>query len=104
MADTARIVHLIEGLGSGGAERLLYTNLKYFNGSRFQNEVVTVFSGATRWKEQIEALGVRVTSLDCRNLRDLAKGVQRLRRLLQNRIPDLIHTHLWAANVIGRVA
>jgi glycosyltransferase involved in cell wall biosynthesis len=99
-----RIVHLIEALGSGGAERLLYTNLKHFDGSRFQSEVITVFSGATHWKEPIEALGVEVTSLGCRNLRDLPKGVQRLRRILRSNHPDLIHTHLWAANVIGRVA
>jgi glycosyltransferase involved in cell wall biosynthesis len=98
------IIHLIEELGSGGAERLLYTNLKYFDRSLFQSEVITVFSGAMRWKAPIEALGVKVTSLDCRNLRDLTKGVQRLRRLLPNIRPDLIHTHLWAANVIGRVA
>ena len=99
-----RIVHLIEGLAPGGAERLLYTNLKYFDGSLFQSEVITVFSNSTHWKEPIEALGVKVTSLDCRNLRDLPKGVHRLRRLLHNSRPDLIHTHLWAANVIGRVA
>ena len=65
---------------------------------------MTVFSDATHWKESIQSLGVNVTSLDCRNLRDLPKGVQRLRRLLQSSKPDLIHTHLWAANVIGRVA
>jgi len=99
-----RIVQLIEDLGSGGAERLLYTNLKYIDRSRFQSEVITVFSGATHWKEPIEALGVDVTSLGCRNLRDLPKGVQRLRRILRSNQPDFIHTHLWAANVIGRVA
>ena len=99
-----RIVHLIEGLGSGGAERLLYTNLKHLDRSRFHSEVITVFSGATHWKEPIESLGVKAQSLDCRSLRDLPKGVQLLRRLLKNSRPDLIHTHLWAANVIGRVA
>jgi glycosyltransferase involved in cell wall biosynthesis len=36
-------------------------------------------------------------------LRDVPKGVLRLRRLLQKSRPDLIHTHLWAANVIGRI-
>ncbi len=98
------VVHLIEALGSGGAERLLYTNLKNLGSNRFQSEVITVFSQATHWKESIRELGVEVSSLDCQNLRDLAKGVQRLRRRLQNNPPDLIHTHLWAANVIGRVA
>ncbi|HEY8460615.1 MAG TPA: glycosyltransferase family 4 protein [Blastocatellia bacterium] len=99
-----RIVHVIDTLGSGGAERFLYTILKYLDRSRFEVEAVTVFSGATHWKEPIEALGVRVTSLDCRRLREWPKGVRRLRRLLRNMRPDLIHTHLWAANVIGRIA
>ena len=103
MSKTAYIVHLIEALGSGGAERLLYTNLKRFDRSRFHSEVITIFSNATHWKEPIQELGVEVTSLDCQNLRDLPKGVRRLRRILQNSRPDLIHTHLWAANVIGRV-
>jgi glycosyltransferase involved in cell wall biosynthesis len=101
---TTRIVHLIDTLGSGGAERFLYTILKYLDRSRFEIEVITVFSGAMHWKEPIEALGVKVTSLDCRRLRDWPKGVKRLRRLLQNSRPDLIHTHLWTANVIGRIA
>jgi len=103
VSKTAYIVHLIEALGSGGAERLLYTNLKRFDRSRFHSEVITIFSNATHWKEPIQELGVEVTSLDCQNLRDLPKGVRRLRRILQNSRPDLIHTHLWAANVIGRV-
>ena len=104
MPKATYIVHLIEALGSGGAERLLYTNLKRFDRSRFHHEVITVFSNATHWKEPIRELGVEVTSLDCQSLRDLPKGVRRLRRLMQNNRPDLIHTHLWAANVIGRVA
>jgi len=104
LTSTLYIVHLIEALGSGGAERLLYTNLKRLDRSRFQSEVITVFPNATHWKEPIQELGVNVTSLDCQNLRDLPRGVRRLRRLLQSSRPDLIHTHLWAANVIGRVA
>lgn len=101
---TTRIVHLIDTLGSGGAERFLYTILKYLDRGRFEIEVITVFSGAMHWKEPIEALGVKVTCLDCRRLRDWPKGVRRLRRLLQYSRPDLIHTHLWTANVIGRIA
>ena len=104
MPTATYVIHLIESLGAGGAERLLYTNLKRLDKRRFQSEVITVFSQATHWEESIRALGVKVTSLNCRNLRNLTKGVQRLRRILQSNQPDLIHTHLWAANVIGRVA
>ncbi|HEX8248696.1 MAG TPA: glycosyltransferase family 4 protein [Pyrinomonadaceae bacterium] len=99
-----KVLHLIEGLGSGGAERLLYTNLKHFDRERLENEVVTVFSANDYWKQPILDLKVPVSSLDCRSLRDILTGVSRLRKEIARFRPDLIHTHLWAANVIGRSA
>ena len=99
-----KVLHLIEGLGSGGAERLLYTNLKHFNRNLLENEVVTVFSANDYWKQPIIDLGFPVSTLDCRSLRDIGAGVQRLRKEIARFQPDLIHTHLWAANIIGRIA
>ena len=99
-----RVAHLIESLGAGGAERLLYTNLKHLDAARFRSTVVTVFARPDHWAEAIRGLGVPVESLGCRSLRDLPAGVARLRRWLRANHTDLLHTHLWAANVIGRVA
>ncbi|HWW75070.1 MAG TPA: glycosyltransferase family 4 protein [Pyrinomonadaceae bacterium] len=100
-----RVLHLIETLGPGGAERLLHTNLKHLDPSRFESTVVTVFAGPDHWVGPIRRLGVEVESLRCARLGDLRTGVARLRRLLLRARPfDVIHTHLWAANVIGRVA
>ena len=73
-----KILHLIEGLGSGGAERLLYTNLKHFDRERLENEVVTVFSANDYWKQPILDLNVPVSTLDCKSLRDILTGVSRL--------------------------
>jgi glycosyltransferase involved in cell wall biosynthesis len=99
-----RVVHLIEALGPGGAERLLYTNLKHFDTERVESTVITVFPHATHWVEPIRALGVPVVCLDCRGPRDIPKGVRRLRAWLRENPTDLIHSHLWTANIIGRVA
>jgi len=98
------VAHIIEGLGPGGAERLLYTNLKHLDARRVRSSVVTVFSRGDYWAEPIRQLGVPVVSLDCRGYRDLAGGVARLRRWLGGSRVDVLHTHLWAANVAGRVA
>jgi glycosyltransferase involved in cell wall biosynthesis len=98
------VIHLIENLESGGAERLLYTNLKRLDQNRFRSEVITLFPDGVHWKESIQALGVKVTCLNCKNLRDLPAGVKRLVNYLRKARPDLIHTHLWGANVIGRIA
>ncbi|HJP92798.1 MAG TPA: glycosyltransferase family 4 protein [Pyrinomonadaceae bacterium] len=98
------IVHLIEALGPGGAERLLYTNLKHFDPERIRSTVITVYPHATHWLEPITALGVPVVPLNCNDPREIPKGIRRLRTWLLANRPDLIHSHLWAANIIGRVA
>lgn len=98
------VVHLIEALGPGGAERLLYTNLKHFDRERVRNTVITVYPHATHWLEPIKALGVPVVNLNCQNTREIPKGIAALRRWLLANQPDLIHSHLWAANIIGRIA
>ncbi len=98
------VVHLIEALGPGGAERLLYTNLKHLDANRIRSTVITVYPHATHWLEPIESLGVPVVCLNCRSPRDIPKGIRTLRAWLLANKPDLIHSHLWAANIIARVA
>ena len=104
MPERIRILHLIETLGSGGAEKLLYTNLKHLDRDAYEHQVVTVFSRGVYWKEPIGELGISVESLGCRNLRSIVSGVRRLRPVIKKFRPDIIHTHLWSANIIGRIA
>lgn len=98
------LLHVIETLGSGGAERLLHTNLSYLDRSRFRSSVVTIRASGEHWRAPIEALGVSVETLGVRTRRDLPGAVQRLRNLLSRRGVALLHTHLWEANVVGRLA
>jgi glycosyltransferase involved in cell wall biosynthesis len=99
-----RVVHFIEGLGPGGAERLLYTNLKHLDPARIDNVVLTLFSHGDHWREPIRTLGVRVDSLGGNSYRDIRQSIARLRSWLRRERPDLLHTHLWGANVVGRIA
>jgi glycosyltransferase involved in cell wall biosynthesis len=103
-SKTLHVVHLIEALGPGGAERLLYTNIKHFDAEEIRSTVITVYPHATHWLEPIEALGVPVVCLNCDSPRDIPKGIRTLRKWLRQNKPDLIHSHLWAANMIGRIA
>lgn len=98
------VVHLIEALGSGGAERLLYTNLKHFDPARLHSTVFTVYSSANYWVEPIRELGVPVFSLDCAGPRSLPRAIKKFSRWLRANRPDVVHSHLWAANVVARVA
>ncbi len=98
-----KVLHLIETLGSGGAERLLHTNLKHFDTNEIDSRVVTVFERNSYWQRDIEAIGIDVKTLGCSGYRDIIKGTLRLRKMFAEDRPDLIHTHLWTANVIGRL-
>jgi glycosyltransferase involved in cell wall biosynthesis len=99
-----KVLHLIETLGSGGAERLLYTNLKNLDARHFQSCVVTLFAEGTHFREAIRELGVETIALECRSRRDVVRGIVRLGDQIRIRKPDLIHTHLLSANLVGRVA
>jgi glycosyltransferase involved in cell wall biosynthesis len=97
------VVHLIEALGPGGAERLLYTNLKHFDPARVRSTVFTVYSRDNHWLGPIRELGVPVISLDCDGPRSLPRAIKNFSAWLRANRPDVVHSHLWAANVVGRV-
>ncbi|MFF3481931.1 glycosyltransferase [Streptomyces sp. NPDC002701] len=94
-----RALHVITGLGVGGAEqqlRLLVRNLPV------HCDVVTLTNpGAVA--EGLTADGVRVTHLGIQGNRDLT-ALPRLVRLIRRGRYDLVHTHLYRACVYGRVA
>ena len=98
------VVHLIEALGPGGAERLLYTNLKHFDPSRVRSTVFTVYARANHWLQPIQELGVPVLSLDGGGPRSLPSAIKKFSGWLRASRPDVIHSHLWGANVVARVA
>ncbi|MFD0311642.1 glycosyltransferase [Streptomyces sp. NPDC127119] len=94
-----KALHVITGLGVGGAEqqlRLLVRNLPV------ECDVVTLTNpGAVA--EGLVADGVRVTHLGIQGNRDLA-ALPRLARLIRRGRYDLVHTHLYRACVYGRTA
>lgn len=103
-AAPIRVLHLIEDLGTGGAERLLYVNLSHLPPQSFTGIVCQLYGRALHWRQPIQDLGYPVLSLNMRSIRDLPRGVFRLLRLLRRHPVDLIHTHLYGANLVGRIA
>jgi glycosyltransferase involved in cell wall biosynthesis len=98
-----KIVHVIESLGRGGAERLLVTTLAHIDPARFENHVIYLFPRHDLAPE-ITAAGWPVTCLEMRGFWDWRRGLGGLRRLLRDLRPDIVHTVLQRADVYGRVA
>ncbi|WP_340378994.1 glycosyltransferase [Streptomyces sp. SS7] len=94
-----RVLHVITGLGVGGAEQQLRLLLPHLPADC---EVVTLTNpGAVA--EGLRADGVRVVDLGMRGNRDLA-ALPRLVRIIRAGRYDLVHTHLYRACVYGRPA
>jgi glycosyltransferase involved in cell wall biosynthesis len=94
-----RILHVITGLGVGGAEhqlRLLLRHLPY------RHEVVSLTPGGAV-ADAIRADGTPVHVVPMRGNRDLS-AVPRLIGLMRRGRFDAVHTHLYRACVYGRLA
>ncbi|MER5430612.1 glycosyltransferase [Streptomyces sp. NPDC002588] len=94
-----RALHIITGLGVGGAEQQLRLLLRHLP---VECEVVTLTNPGPV-ADGLRADGVRVTDLGMRGNRDLA-AFPRLVRLIRSGGYDLVHTHLYRACVYGRPA
>ncbi|MFD6908603.1 glycosyltransferase [Streptomyces sp. NPDC060077] len=94
-----RALHIITGLGVGGAEQQLRLLLRHLP---VDCDVVTLTNpGAVA--EGLGADGVRVVHLGMRGNRDLA-ALPRLVKVIRSGGYDLVHTHLYRACVYGRPA
>jgi glycosyltransferase involved in cell wall biosynthesis len=99
-----RVGVVIEGLGRGGAERLLVDVARGIDQRRFALHVYTLFSAHRDYAPTLRELGVSEICLAIAGPRRIPSAVLSLRRLFaQDRI-DIVHTHLCFAHVAGRIA
>ncbi|MFJ8491171.1 glycosyltransferase [Streptomyces sp. NPDC094038] len=94
-----RALHVITGLGVGGAEQQLRLLLRHLPVSC---DVVTLTNPGPV-ADGLAADGVRVVHLGMAGNRDLA-ALPRLVRLIRGGRYDLVHTHLYRACLYGRIA
>ncbi|RKN07255.1 glycosyltransferase [Streptomyces radicis] len=94
-----RALHIITGLGVGGAERQLRALLRRLP---LPCDVVTLTEPG-QVATELAADGVRVAHLGMLGNRDMS-ALPRLARLIRRGRYDVVHTHLYRACVYGRVA
>jgi glycosyltransferase involved in cell wall biosynthesis len=94
-----KVLHIITGLGIGGAEQQLRLLLRHLDA---ECEVVTLTDDGPV-AEAIRADGIPVTHLRMTGNRDLG-ALPRLTALIRSGGYDIVHTHLYRACVYGRIA
>ena len=97
-----RVVHVITGLGQGGAEAVLY-RLVETPMTGCEHVVISLTTEGV-YGERLRALGIPVHALHMRGLADLLGVVRRLVRLLRSLRPDVIQTWMYHADLVGGIA
>ncbi|MFI7388380.1 glycosyltransferase [Streptomyces sp. NPDC049813] len=94
-----KVLHVITGLGAGGAEQQLRLLLRHLPGG---HDVVTL-TNPGQVAEGLVSDGVRVAHLGMAGNRD-GRALPRLVRLVRGGRYDVVHTHLYRACLYGRTA
>ncbi len=93
-----RVLHIIVGLGAGGAEALLYRLAT--RPSDIHHEVISL-SPPDWYSPAFEQQGVKVHYLGLSSTFSAALAIPRLRRLIRQAAPDVVQTWMYAANLVG---
>jgi glycosyltransferase involved in cell wall biosynthesis len=94
-----KVLHLITGLGVGGAELQLRSILQH---TRHECDVVTLYNPGPV-ADMIRADGGRVRDLGMERNTQIS-ALRRLRRLIREGDYDVVHAHLYRSQIYGRIA
>lgn len=98
-----RVMHVITGLGVGGAETMLCKLLSRTNRDAFDSQVISL-SGGGATGDKIRALGVPVATLGMRPGLPHPARLARLAGTLRAARPDVIQTWMYHADLLGGLA
>ena len=99
---SVNVMHIIEDLENGGAERVLVTLVSGLDPQRFR-PVVCCLTKKGRMAAELEGRGIPVVTMNKRPKLDLAM-LLRLRQMMRAQKIAIVHTHVFTANLWGRLA
>jgi len=98
-----KIVHLINGLFTGGAEMMLARLVERMDRSRFEITVITLLASG-RLEPRFEQMGVEVLSLGMRRGVPDPRAIVRCSRLLRRLSPDCVQSWMYHSDLLALLA
>jgi glycosyltransferase involved in cell wall biosynthesis len=98
-----KLVHIISGLGQGGAETMLYKLVSALARQRFEQHVISLRDLGVVGP-RIQALGIPVSPLNLRPGITDPRALFKLYRQLRRLAPDVVQTWMYHADLIGGLA
>ena len=96
-----KVLHIITHLDQGGAEAVLYRLIEATH-QKINYSVVSLH-GAGVYGSKLRDIGVNVETLDMPRGRLKFTGLWKLRKIILGYSPDIIHTKLYHADLVGGV-
>jgi glycosyltransferase involved in cell wall biosynthesis len=97
-----RVAHVITGLGLGGAEVMLDRLLSAFDAQRVESQVISLTGGPVA--SRIRAQHVPLQVLGLSSPLSAMVSIPRLASLLRAQRPDVVHTWMYHADLLGGLA
>ena len=96
-----KVLHLITSLEVGGTQRGLLLGLPRFNQEKYEHVICSLMD-RMQMRNQFLQTGIKVKSLGVNTKTDML-ALLRLRSLIKELRPDILHTYLLHSNIIGRI-
>lgn len=103
ISERKRILHVIKGLGRGGAERLLLSTIKHHH-KEYSFDIVYFLSEKKHLEDELRSLGCHVFCIHSKNVFQIILNIPKLVQLLKRNQYDLIHAHLPWSGIAARVS
>ncbi|NYT62744.1 glycosyltransferase [Alcaligenaceae bacterium] len=100
--EPLHVVHIISGLGHGGAETVLHRLLTA--PTQQDRHCVISMGGADVFGPRLRAAGIAVYTLEMKTPKGGLTGLWRMYRLLRQLKPDVVQTWMYHADLIGGLA
>ncbi|MGL6339367.1 MAG: glycosyltransferase, partial [Waterburya sp.] len=99
----SKVVFVITGLNTGGAEMMLYKFLSRINREKFSPTVIAMLEGGI-FVDRIQALNIPVYNLGMQQGIPNIRALLKLKQLLKQIQPDIIQGWMYHANLIAHLA
>ncbi len=103
IAEKKRILHVIKGLGRGGAERLLLSTIKHHS-KEYSFDIVFFLWDKNQLRDDLIGLGCSVYCLHSNNVLQMVLNLPEFMSLLKKNKYHLIHAHLPWSGIVARLA
>lgn len=102
MVEKIRVLSIITGLNTGGAEMMLYKTMKNIDRTKYEPIVVSLLPDGVVAK-YIREENIPVYSLDFKGIKGILKSLSNLMKIIKEKRPIIIHAYMFHADILARI-